>query len=342
MIPFIFLLFSMGVGITLYAMGFAAILTVFVIASPIIFAWLMYKDIQEIQKDGFDLIDVGTGNVVSGTVAVSGTVPVAETAAVAEKGTPAAPTAVKKASRDREIDILQTTQVPELLEGLPYNSSHHADFGVEDGKWAFRFKLNSPRARFSAGGLGDSPTEAFLIAKQVIQKQIREWHEARVKNLAYDAATNEDLLLKITAAAKEALRPPTVMIVDDDIDVAASLELIFRQLGCETTMITNPNDLHRKISMGDSDFIVLDWMLSERIQADQVVEKAARVIDSFSDLKEKFQHTQPKIITHSVLGKGAIHMPNTGYFKHLDHWQKPISHYELTTRTSELLTAAGY
>jgi CheY-like chemotaxis protein len=367
MIPFLFLLFSLGAGVALYSSGFAIVLVAFVVASPLIFAFLMYKDIKEIQNENLKMLDdVDADNLTAAPqvppdsftssheprldrsepstrtvnqLPVTYPMPAAPTLAALT-----APTqnAIDIKNAEREISTLQTAQMLTLLETMPYNNSHHADFKLEDGKWAFRFKLNSPRAKFSAGGLGDTPTEAFLVAKQVIQKQIREWHEARIKNLTYDATTNEDLLLKIATAAKDAFKPPVVMIVDDDVDTAMGIEMIFRQLGCITHIVTNPNDLHRKISMGDADFIVLDWMLSEKIQAGQVVEKAVRVIDSFSDLKQKFELAQPKIITHSVLGKNSITIPENHYFKHLDHWQKPISHYELTTRTSELLAAAGF
>lgn len=100
--------------------------------------------------------------------------------------------ATANSSHNKEIETLRTVQLPTLLEQLPYDHSHHADFSQVGDKWLFRFQLNSPRARFSAGGHGDSPTEAFLVAKQVIHRQIREWHEARSKNKTYDSTTNTE------------------------------------------------------------------------------------------------------------------------------------------------------
>jgi CheY-like chemotaxis protein len=243
---------------------------------------------------------------------------------------------------DAQIRELKGRAIPELLERLPSDGSHTALFESREGEWHFHFQFISLNARFTANGTGPSPKEAFTVALHILNREIREWHEARTQGRIYVASRAEGLpwpdeMRRPTAGRK----PPRVMIIDDDVDIATGLQAIFQQFGCETEVVTRTEDMHRIMSFRDADFIVLDWMLSERLRANQVIEKATRIIDSFSDLRERFRHKHPKIVTYSVLDQSQIALPENPYFDHFDHWQKPIQFSELSARTSELLETHG-
>ena len=178
--------------------------------------------------------------------------------------------------------------------------------------------------------------EAFLIAKHRVLIQIHDWHQSRFagtevspKNLVRDFFNDG----------------PRVLIVDDDVDMALAMQSALAQLGCQTEVHTCHEGLHRKLASSQADYIFLDWKLNDQVTADQVVERAVRFIDTFSDLREKFAHHRPSIVTHSVLDRGQVTLPKAGipYFSHLDHWQKPMPFHEVVKRASELITtnAAG-
>ncbi|MGE0525496.1 MAG: hypothetical protein AB7G93_00070 [Bdellovibrionales bacterium] len=225
-------------------------------------------------------------------------------------------------------------EIPDLLERLPANGYYEDDFKQVGEKWTFRFTFASPSAHFHASGMGTTPREAFLIAKQVLLRQVREWHRVRKMDLDYGAPQ--------TGLSSPESRVPIVTIMDDDLDTALAAELLFKQLGCQTRVVGEPAEMPRKLSFEETDLIVLDWKLGETVRGSDVIERANRLIDAFSDLRGRFGQTRPKIVTHSVLGVNEIQMPPSGYFHHLDHWQKPLPFAELVARGTNALTACGF
>jgi CheY-like chemotaxis protein len=137
-------------------------------------------------------------------------------------------------------------------------------------------------------------------------------------------------------------RHPKVLIVDDDIDLTTIMSSVFRNLGCETAVANTPKDVHRMMTYNKPDFIVLDWMLSKKVTANQVVNRAIHLVDSVEKLQMNFKSEHPKVITYSVLDSSEISFPKSDYFEHLEHWQKPIQLSELTARTSEMLASYGF
>ena len=138
------------------------------------------------------------------------------------------------------------------------------------------------------------------------------------------------------------VKSPTVLIVEDDPDVAMATESIFKQLGCKTILSDGHDGASHKMSFQDVDFIVLDWMLGDNLSADQLVKKSTRIIDAYKDLRSKFHNQHAKVITYSALDRSKVQLPESDYFDHLDHWQKPVNYTELTKRASDLLVANGY
>lgn len=246
------------------------------------------------------------------------------------------------ASAQDQIEEIQRRDLPNLVETMPSDGSVVQHFTLTDkGQWVYRFHLRSTRAEFNAVGVGTQPKEAFSIAEQVLHKQIREWHAVRnIESSFYMGQENHGLLDSLSATTDRV--SPTVLIVEDDVDLAMATQSIFKQLGCKTILSDGKDGASHKMSFKEVDFIVLDWMLGNNVSGDDLVKKSSRIIRAFEDLHSKFQKHHAKVITYSVLDRSKVGLPQSEYFEHVDHWQKPVKYSELATRASELLVANGY
>ena len=230
------------------------------------------------------------------------------------------------------VDQVMKPEVQELLEMLPDNGAYQAKFTQAGKNWIFRFSFASVRANFSAVGSGPNPTEAFSAAKLLLLRQIRRWQKCR---FTLDTFSGEQGFPQASS--------PSVLIIDDDMEVALATEFMFKQLGCRTQIVCEPESVHRKLSTDETiDLILLDWKLSPELEGADVLERANRLIGTFSDLRAKFENANSRVITHSVLPKSEIKLPIGGYFRHLDHWQKPLPYSELLSRGSDALEACGF
>lgn len=230
-----------------------------------------------------------------------------------------------------EIQDISNFEIPQILEWLPVNGYYEDKFTRMTDSWKFNFSYASPNAVFAATGVGVTPMEAFSVAKQVLLRQVLEWRKVRLTETFFRPEDSE-------AYAK----PPVIFIVDDDLDTALATEAMFKQLGCQTQVMTDPSEVHRRLSFEEADLIVLDWKLSEELEGKDVVDRANKLIDTFSDLRDRFSLSRGKVITHSVLPRGKISMPVNGYFQHYDHWKKPMAYDELVARGSNALAACGF
>ena len=220
-------------------------------------------------------------------------------------------------------------EIGQLVEKLPSQSWHNSQFQFENGYWYFEFECNHTHGTFYSKAVGVSPQEAFGTAKTDLLNQIEAWHEARFSNEPVD----EHKVLN-----KNSTIVPRVLIVDDDIDAALSLQTALSQLGYHTEIATKAEEAHQKIATSDADYIFLDWKLNNDITAKQVMQKAVRLIDAFSDLRMKFSVHRPKIVTHSVLNQRQVHLPDSlsRYFKIYGHWQKPLGFHEMIRKATDL------
>ncbi|MGE0764733.1 MAG: hypothetical protein AB7N80_15770 [Bdellovibrionales bacterium] len=232
---------------------------------------------------------------------------------------------------EAQVERIWHEELPELIQHMPYNSWCQPTLSRSERGWRFVFRCNAEACRFFAAAIGSTPMEAFLIVKHHLANQMRRWHDLRFGN-AQERSRLESLALPVTAEI------PKVLIVDDDLDTALSMQVAFKQLGCETEVATQHEGLHHKLISSQADYIFLDWRLNDQVTAGEVVEKAVRLIETFSDLQEKFLNHRPRIVTYSALKRGQIALPHHGdhYFKHLDHWEKPMPFTEVIERASEV------
>ena len=249
-----------------------------------------------------------------------------------------------------QIADITARQLPELTDAMPSNGSATQHFtALGPDSWIYRFHYKSVAAEFNAIGIGPQPKDAFAVARQDLEKQIHQWHIAREKDEEYLGTADAEVLQKFkqsqnlkTLVQMDLKHAPTVLIVEDDLDVAAATESIFKQLGCKTIVSDGHDGASHKMSFQDVDFIVLDWILGDNLSADELVKKSTRIIDAFKDLRTRFQNQHAKVITYSALDKSKVQLPDNEYFDHLDHWQKPLNYSDLVRRASKLLAANGY
>jgi CheY-like chemotaxis protein len=257
----------------------------------------------------------------------------------------------QRESAKMQIQQIESKELPDLTEQMPADGSavqHFAPLGAH--QWIYRFHFKSQSAEFNAIGLGLDPNEAFSAAKKVVLKQIEEWHCARDKDVPYVGVDQADLLRRLTNVMNfrsddqkvENKRNPTVLIIEDDPDVAAATEAVFKKLGCKT-MVSNGHDgASHTMSFQHVDFIVLDWILGNNLFADQLVKGSNRIIESFKDLRSHFRRQHAKVITYSALDEAQARLPESKYFEQIDHWQKPTKYPEMVDRASKLLMSYGF
>jgi CheY-like chemotaxis protein len=315
MFAVLFFFTNLLAGFGLYFVALGAALLLPLLALPVIGYYLF----EQLLKDP-----------ASANVTANAEIPATSVQSEASNFIPLSPAPIM--SVDSEIEEIRDYQIPELLEHLPYDGWHNAAFHQENDCWRFSFKFNSRRGRFATTALGKTPTEAFTLAKQILHNRIEQWQKIRFEHALPSHAlkfTGDLGLQKI----------PKVLIVDDDVDLALAMQAALRQFGCQTEVATTHEDLHHKISFGDMDLILLDWMLDDHTTADNVVEKSVRLINTFSDLRHRFSESRPRVVTYSALDAKDIVMPQSSkeYFEHLDHWQKPLPFIEVLERAGGLI-----
>lgn len=230
-------------------------------------------------------------------------------------------TSVNLQAHEAQIQDILDFEIPELVPKLPYSSWYQPIFTRDRDQWRFQFECNHATGRFFASAQGASPREAYALVKHKILQQVHDWHYERF-------------------ASKEALSqdqwPITVLIVEDDPDQAVVAQKALEKMGFHTEVATQFEGLHTKIITTQAEYILLDWQLNGQMTADKVFERAHRLLDAFSDLRARFIHHKPKVITYSVLPRDEVILPTAGdrYFTHFDHWQKPLAMAELIQRAA--------
>lgn len=196
-----------------------------------------------------------------------------------------------------------------------------------------------------------NPNLGFMITdlKKKVRAQI-EHHKSRAL-----AARHQDLhvskqpiswqtpSLQIvpTDAEREAMssaKPvPRVLIIDDDIEAIVPMEMIFREMGCETSFAIERQEAINKLRTSPCDIIVLDWMLDSTT--------GGELIRGLSQSGEAFavEHGyKPVVITYSGLDDKHIEFPENEWFEHIKHWTKPIRYDEISSDAKSLIKAMGF
>jgi CheY-like chemotaxis protein len=230
-----------------------------------------------------------------------------------------------------ELQQIHDYDLPELIEHFPSDCFHHEEFLQEGGLWKFNFKCNFMGGKFYASTVHYCPKEAFASAREKILKQLQEWREKRFTV----GSDSPDTPMAPFADANN----PRILLIDDDQDFVLTTALAFEKAGMHTDVAVRHQQLHQKIINADFDYLIFDWNLNDAVTADLVLEKTIRLIDTFSDLREKFTEHKPRIVTYSATDAQDIHMPPTGseYFDYIGHWRKPMPFAEIISRAKKWL-----
>ncbi len=227
-----------------------------------------------------------------------------------------------------ELQQIENYELPKLIDSFPSDCFHHEEFSQEGGLWKFHFKCNFLDGKFYASTVHCSPKEAFTSARDKILKQVQEWRDTRFE-LSSEKAHPQ------FADANN----PRILLIDDDQDFVLTTALAFEKAGLHTDVAIRHEELHRRLINEDFDYIVFDWTLNDAVTAEMVMERAIRLIKTFSDLRKKFNDHRPRIVTYSATDLRDIHMPEAGseYFEYIGHWRKPMPFAEVVSRAKKWL-----
>lgn len=134
---------------------------------------------------------------------------------------------------------------------------------------------------------------------------------------------------------------PKVLVVDDDFDFSLLVASTLNRIGFEAEVISATESAYQRIGHGNADIILLDWMLEGDMTANDVVQQTNYLIEDFPNLKSKFNQHHPKIVTFSSLESHEVHMLQSQYMFHVDHWHKSMSNGEFEQKARSLMLACA-
>lgn len=145
----------------------------------------------------------------------------------------------------------------------------------------------------------------------------------------------------LTLTDKHPHRIANILIVDDDVDAAMAVQKTFGQMGCNIEFALDASEARRKIISGKADIIILDWMLDHRISADEIIAGAVERMRRFGGGRNGHSH-RIKVVTYSRRPDTEVSLPESIFFEHVGHWQKPIRYPELIRKTLTLMNRMGF
>lgn len=137
---------------------------------------------------------------------------------------------------------------------------------------------------------------------------------------------------------KKGKKPPSVLIIDDEVDSILPVASLFQKLGCNIICITDFDEAVKSISGFEADIIVLDWMLDERNGGEVLLDSIKKM--KMKKLKSKEEKETPpelKCIIYSGKKKEEIKLPKTNLFNYVEHWEKPLSYDQLLSNMKIIL-----
>ena len=119
---------------------------------------------------------------------------------------------------------------------------------------------------------------------------------------------------------------PKVLIVDDEPGIAKPINIIFFNLGWDTSCLFDGSSTVDKLYKNKFDLIILDWNLPD-ITGGEVLKEA--------NLVRAYGTTPVVLYSKEVLN--ICELPKMDAFLLLDFWQKPLSYSQLTSRAAWLV-----
>lgn len=130
---------------------------------------------------------------------------------------------------------------------------------------------------------------------------------------------------------------PSVLIIDDDIELAHLLKHMFTDLGFHTELAFSADEAFKKARTSHPDLVILDWLLGGTCTGEDVLKRLRVAFGKFDSESENPNDNHLDIVTFSQLKSTDIKIPSASYFRHLEHWRKPIGYKALVRRAQVLL-----
>ncbi len=130
---------------------------------------------------------------------------------------------------------------------------------------------------------------------------------------------------------------PSVLIVDDDVESAQLMKHMFDELGFHTELALSADEAFKMACASNPDLVILDWILGVNCTGEDVLK---RLNDTYGKYSSEVDGQDPKhldIVTFSQIKSTDIKIPKAQYFRHLEHWRKPIGYRALVERALGLL-----
>ena len=130
---------------------------------------------------------------------------------------------------------------------------------------------------------------------------------------------------------------PSVLIIDDDVESAQLIKHMFDELGFHTQLALSADEAFKMACSYSPDLVILDWILGVNSTGEDVLKRLKENFGKFSESSEDSDEKHLDIVTFSQLRSTEIRIPPVHYFRHLEHWRKPLGYKALVERTLGLL-----
>ncbi len=108
------------------------------------------------------------------------------------------------------------------------------------------------------------------------------------------------------------------------------VEATFRELGCEVEFAFDIHAAQHKISSGRADIIILDWMLNSPCECRSYTRAGYSFVGKIQAPASSFANYYP----FQRLDAAQVRLPESLFYTHADHWQKPLRRQDLARKTS--------
>lgn len=132
-------------------------------------------------------------------------------------------------------------------------------------------------------------------------------------------------------------RKPQILIVDDDIETVAPLNIIFHELGCNTNLAFDGVEAAIQASRCLYDLIVLDWRMPGFSGGESIQRAQQRILENMK-MDHRFDRKKIPVITYTAQYLDDIKIPQCSSFYFIDHWKKPIRFGDLSLKAAQVVT----
>lgn len=162
----------------------------------------------------------------------------------------------------------------------------------------------------------------------IFQESVQELYE-----LDEFMSENNSVIQKPRSIKHKTPSQKNVLLVDDSLRSIAPLNLVFRQLGCNTILSFNCISAKDEILKQHFDLIVLDWTLPDGTGGDTLL-KAQQTFDKITSRwrPTDFNNDKTPVVIYSGTSSLRMDIPTCKNFDIVDFWLKPLDNSAIVKR----------